>query len=264
VLIAPSGDLYVLTGANTVLEYKPGAPTPWKTINTGLSDASTIAVDKLSNLYVGNYSETVSSVVTYAADSSAPSATIRLHGQLTALAVQDGNVYVAYSRTVAVYSAQTHKHLRNLLSTYTLPYAFAFDRHGNVYVAYFGLISDSAVVVFGSQGTKPIRTIDEGISGAGAIALAIDTADNLYVANAVANTVTSYRFGSTKPTRTLSTDVIDPEALAVDTQGNLYVANQPTTGNGWVTVFHHGSSVPKYEITKGLTMPTSLAVDNGN
>jgi hypothetical protein len=83
------------------------------------------------------------------------------------------------------------------------------------------------------------------------------TNPNLYVANAVGNTVTVYAPGKTSPLRTISQGVGYPFALAFDGSSNLYVAN--FTGST-VTVYASGKTSLLRAISKGVRGPAALAI----
>ena len=119
-----------------------------------------------------------------------------------------------------------------------------------------------------------LRTITEGLSQPDA--LAFDGSGNLYVANAVGNTVQVYAEGGSSPIDTISDGVYRPDGLAFDSSGNLYVANNfpktkgrrhivkcdGETGIWTVTVYAPGSTQPLRTISKGPCFPDALAFDS--
>lgn len=95
------------------------------------------------------------------------------------------------------------------------------------------LTGTSGSAVFAAdQNTAPSKTLGDATGLFVTTAVAVDSSNNLYVANAASNSVTMYQApwasGNTAPTKILqgnSTGLSKPSALAVDDQGTLYVAN---------------------------------------
>ena len=104
----------------------------------------------------------------------------------------------------------------------------------------------------GSQRAPSISTVHTNKT----IEADISTA-NLYVANAVANTVTVYAPGETSPLRTIAEGVANPTALALDDKNKLYVANRASPG-GTVTVYPPGSTNPARTIAQGVASPEDI------
>jgi hypothetical protein len=96
--------------------------------------------------------------------------------------------------------------------------------------------------------------------------LAVDTSENLYVANYANSTVTVYARGSKSPWETL-TGAGMPDAVAVGSDGTVYVANQGTLARsphgGSILVYKKGQTVPSQTIpiAKG-SFPFGLALDS--
>ncbi|MBV8489002.1 MAG: hypothetical protein JO199_00635, partial [Candidatus Eremiobacteraeota bacterium] len=136
------------------------------------------------------------------------------------------------------------------------PLALAFDRSGRLYVlnGLFGGGTD--VTVYAAASLTLAYTIEAGVINASAIAL--DSHDNLYVANdgdkRAPESVTEYARGTVTPLRTISTGIRHPIALALDARGNLYVANSPS-GTSTVTVYapHMNSPVRTYVLSESAT-----------
>ena len=90
--------------------------------------------------------------------------------------------------------------------------------------------------------------------------MAIDSDDNLYVANFVGFSVSKFTPGTSTPSDAL-TGENRPNALAFDGSGNLYVTSQ---GSNSVSIFAPGATTPSSTLT-GLFDPRPLAFDtDGN
>jgi hypothetical protein len=86
-------------------------------------------------------------------------------------------------------------------------------------------------------------------------ALAFDQAGQLYVADDAANKVTVYATGKRKLVATIKEGVLKPVALAFDAAGNLYVANESS-----VTEYAPGTLALERTFTKGVSRPVRLAI----
>jgi sugar lactone lactonase YvrE len=154
------------------------------------------------------------------------------------------------SNTVTVYDENGNGPLRTLSKRLKLPRWLALSSTNDLYVT-----AKSYVNVYlksRQTQTKRIHT--------GAIAVAIDASDNLYVSGA--GVVSVFAPGATKPTRTITQGLQSPTRLAIDASGNLYVANQESSGCGDVTVYVAATGVLENTITDGICTPVSLAVDS--
>ncbi len=106
--------------------------------------------------------------------------------------------------------------------------------------------SSTSVNEYFPGSTSPNFTID-GL--ADPVALAVDSQDNLYVAEHNANAVSEFAPGSRTPTRTIN--VTNPNLLAFDNSGDLFVVTE-----GYTSV--NGNPLPGFvsEFLPGATTPT--------
>lgn len=114
------------------------------------------------------------------------------------------------------------------------------------------------------QGQPPIETITDGISAPQG--LAVDSAGNLYVANAGNNTVTVYPPSQTTPSVTYSSGVSAPYGVVVGTDGTVYIANTTGggSGTGSVTEYPAGSTTPNLTIELPNKYAYDVALDASN
>lgn len=161
------------------------------------------------------------------------------------------------------------------------PDALAFDSSGNVYVANrYGVTGNNScgygtIGVYGSGQQYPMRVIGAAYDSVVLpAALALDDAENLYVANdgyvdiscRLASSITVFAPGTTAPLATITKGIRYPRAIAI-APGVLYVANYPPHLNsrklphGDVTVYDLRTNRLLRTITDGINAPMSLALD---
>ncbi len=135
------------------------------------------------------------------------------------------------SGSVTIYSTQG-KYLGKITDLVACPHHIAVDSSGNVYVVGQCPPASSSssgfynyyVTVYSGTTDKLIRTVTDGIGGAGHIAL--DGKDNLYVANDEYNDITVYKAGTTKLLRTISDGAsYAPGPMGFDQSDNVFVTN---------------------------------------
>lgn len=89
----------------------------------------------------------------------------------------------------------------------------------------------------------------------------VDKAGNLYVANVVGKNVAEYAPGSSSPTCTYSTGLVDPINVTTDAKGDVYVVDFNDFNNpGYIDKFAQCKStvVKQYAVSSG---PEGLAID---
>lgn len=170
------------------------------------------------------------------------------------------NLYVGNRSRVTAYAPGSSKLLRTMpLGSKPWVTALAFAS-GNLSVA----VACCEVRVYVKGGPKLLRII-ETVPPTPPVALAVDSAGNLFVANQYPGSVNVYAGSSGKLLRSISKGVGYPEALAFDASGNLYVADfVGSTGGPVVTVYAPNKNVPLRTIHTG-NAPKALAFDgSGN
>jgi hypothetical protein len=182
--------VWIRCGGNTVSKFAPGATNASATL-IGLTAPLALAFDGAGNLFVAN--QAVNTVSRFAPDATTPSAT------LTGL---------------------------------DAPRALAFDSTGNLFVANTGGPTDEGTTVskFAKDALAQLTAAPSAtLTGLNLpVALAFDSAGNLYVGKLIGTTVSKFVPGATTASATL-TGLNGPVALAFDSAGNLFVANK--TGN---------------------------------
>lgn len=245
---------------NAVTVYKLGSIKLERQITKEIHLPTSLAIDAAGNLFVGG-----KYITAYAPKSGNPTLTIsKSVSNPYALAFDSaGNIYAANSATiigsycacgnVTVYSTKSGKLIRTLKAWG--PTALTFDSSGDLYVA---TNVKSGVSIYRPNAEKPFKTLVNGI--AGPLALALDRATNLYVANA--QSVTVYSAKTHALVRTITDGIVSPRSLAFDGNGNLYVAN--TGGANTVTVYGPGGRSPIRAIKAGIHSPQKLLYAYGN
>jgi sugar lactone lactonase YvrE len=205
IVIDPRSDHLFVACHRYVVEYGRGGSSPIRTIR--VLDATSLAIDQASNLYVGRDT----GVAVYPPGSNDPSYVITNGATgATSLAFDHtGNLYVAqfYSEQVSVYAPEATS------PSYTLddvnaPSAMAFDSNDNLYVANEG---SSVVQEYAPGANQPTSTITQGLDNPNA--LAFDSQQNLYVSNLVGNTIAMFNAASHKLRRKITKSVANPIAL---------------------------------------------------
>ena len=279
-----ASNLYVAnSGSSAITVYAAGASgnaTPTRIIqgsNTGLAEPGCLALDAGGKLYV--VSSLATRITAYAAGATGNATPTAAIGPDTRPSLNydwgiardaAGNVYVTSpgGNTVTVYAAGASGHATPtaVISTISAtnqtgyPTGLTFDRAGNLYVTNSqyrsaGSCCYPSITVFAAgagAGATPMTTITGSNTGMNnPLAIALDAAGNLYVANAgnsccgYGNSITVYAAGASgnaTPIATLVgtlTGLNGPAGLAMDAQGNLYVAN---SGSNSITVYAAGAS----------------------
>jgi hypothetical protein len=128
------------------------------------------------------------------------------------------------------------------------------DAAGNLYALD---VPGGDVVVYPPGSVRASRVISNGIFGP--VAMALDAAGNVYVANQ--SNVTVYSAGTATLARTIQTGISFPVALAVDSAGALFVANY---ASDQITKYASGATSPSLTISNGVGNPYGVALDASN
>ncbi|MGA8575325.1 MAG: SMP-30/gluconolactonase/LRE family protein [Candidatus Cybelea sp.] len=140
------------------------------------------------------------------------------------------------------------------------PPAPAPPQHAGSTALYVANRWGNSIFVYEPGSDRPSRKIFDGI--AAPIALAQDTAGNLFVANSPNRKhgwVSVYAPGATKPSRRISSRITELSLMAVGRSGNLFVAN--LRGNA-VYEYAPGSKTIGRTIAQGVIAALAIAVDD--
>jgi sugar lactone lactonase YvrE len=162
--------------------------------------------------------------------------------------------------------ASVHAAVRFGLSRSTLDAAMLHRGRGDASSAktqatlFVSDLDSQTIELFPANAKKPKQSgsITDGLSEP--VNDAVDSTGTLYVANNGNSTVTEYPLGSTSPSVTLSTELVNPNGIAVDGAGTVYVTSGAYVGQCYVLVFPKGATSPSEQIN-GLDLPIGLAVD---
>jgi hypothetical protein len=220
-----------------VLVFAPHEAKPY-TIAWGASAAYSLGVDGSGRLYVANVGP---GVIGY--------------GQSSVSVYAHGKKIPSYKITQGI----------------TFPSYLTVSTSGELFVAncppcfyqYYGYSGTSTVAVYSAGEKAPSRELSAGIDAP--VALALDTAGDLYVANMCATescthgSVTVYTPKAKTPSLTITQGFSTPYALTVGSDGTLYVA-----GSNDVVEFAKGEKTPETTIPIDGCKPTALTLDSAN
>jgi hypothetical protein len=246
-------NLYVLNQncPSAITVYEPDQTAPSRSFGPTCPDSfSAFALDLQGNLYGALYRG--KHVFVYPAGSSIPDRKFS-HGKIrqpiSIVTDYTGQVFVSSEENgkLSVWSAGDNALIR------TKPWVgpeMAVDHQNRIYVRGY-----NETMVLSPGGKNHLYYLADG-----ATALALDSQDDVYVAQGYSNSIFVYKAYKRSPHRTITNGVDGPVALTIDGKGNLYCANANN-----VTVYAPGSSTPAYTITDGINQPDALLADgSGN
>jgi hypothetical protein len=292
IAVDPADNIYVTNSdTDSIGVFKAGAngdATPSFRIESpnGVSDSTAVAIDSDGKIYVANGGGDIK-------DRTLPANSVTIY---------PAGSYANVAPIATIGGATTASTGYADKSGINKPVAIAVDAHGRIFIANEdGGDSDHGnITVYpaGSNGdARPIATIggtrasdNTGLNYP--VALAIDSASNLYVLNSLggpdsAGSITVYPStanGNIAPTVTIAnglhgkhTQFSWPAGMALDSAGNIYVTNDGTSiekgvsdGNGLasITIYaagSHGDVAPMAIISgsnTGLNLPQGIAIDS--
>ncbi|HEV3090044.1 MAG TPA: hypothetical protein VGX91_01225 [Candidatus Cybelea sp.] len=168
---------------------------------------------------------------------------------------------------IDVYDLSLTHTVRRIFRGSVYAHGVAVDTAGIVYL----LNVWDGVVEYDPGKEWPSRKLHPRLPGA--IAMALDASNNLYVINCYScmpygarraiysnhDAIDVYRSGTTKLERTITRGIESPQALAFDSAGKLYVADATATPS--IAVYEPGASRPSRRIENGLQRLGPMAVD---
>lgn len=190
-----SGNYYVVNnGNNTVVKFLPnGTPvSPNPLINSNLSGAQTVAIDKVGNIYVSEGVGTVekfNSAGVWQMQFPASGAGYSISNAQGLWVDAQDTLYIADSSAnnqVVMLNANTGAYVSKITTNLSLPHGVIKDASGYLYVSN---ANANSVTKF-----NPNRSFNSLITGSMAfpIGLGLDASGNLFVANNSNNTLTKY------------------------------------------------------------------------
>ncbi len=209
-----------------ITEYDPATGALLRTIVKHVDIPVAMAFDSQGTLYVANGAggpHGQGAIEVIPAGSNHPSREIRtgLNGPFALAVDAAGDLYAAnqYGKSVTVYAPGSSVPSRRIADHLSYPIALAIDpKNGDLYVA--SSHNGGWITKYAAGGTMAVETITAGIDLP--LSIALDASGNLYVANDLGSTVTSYRNGSPNLWQTFA-HIVAPQSLAMKSDGTLYV-----------------------------------------
>jgi hypothetical protein len=166
------------------------------------------------------------------------------------------------SNNVTVYRARAKNPapIATISAGLDAPLGDCLDGQGTLYVTNDPASGNGWVAEYPLGQTTPSKMISNGIYTPGFCA--IDSNENLWVANIGGPNVTEYLYRSKKPHIVITKGMVFPVGIAIDHSGNLYVANRPVSGSPNVVVYAPGSKAPTRTISDGVKYPVGIGVDS--
>ncbi|MBV8490686.1 MAG: hypothetical protein JO199_09170 [Candidatus Eremiobacteraeota bacterium] len=226
---------------------------------TGKAVVANIALQIAPLVYVASYPGSGGGKIgVYAPWSKDAIVAVNESGPLGITVDGKGNVWLANTTTVEEYTAGLLKHVRTIAG-FTKASDVAVDGLGNAYCEDFGKFDVTEYAPNG--GSTPSRTFGNAQGITGAQWVAVDSLNDLYIADYYAGVLVYGPGSSTTPLRTLSNGVVNPRMAVVAGQ-NLYVANNAP--NQTIPRFPVGSTTPSltFGTGSGLAGASNLAVDD--
>jgi len=173
---------------------------------------------------------------------------------------KQGTIYVANNgnSTVTEYPFGATSPSVTLSTQIVNPNGIAVDSHGTVYVTSGASVGSCYVLEFPKGSTSP----SVQVNGFGLpIGLAIDSSDNLYVADAAFSNYKVWEVpaGTTSPQNLGLTGLADDTGAAVDGANDLYISNYSSNS---VLGYHLGQTTPFVTISSPLHEPYALGFNS--
>jgi len=168
-----------------------------------------------------------------------------------------GNVYVTNytNNTISKYnSSGTYLSTFGSGAVMSAPVGIVFDSSGNAYVLNTSSAGNGTVYKYNSSGVYQ-STIISGLNQA--LGIDIDASNNIYIADAGANTVKKYSTSGTLILSLPTTNLSAPSGVTVDGAGNIYTLNF-TAGN--ITKYNSAGTFQSTLIT-GFSGPYAITTD---
>jgi hypothetical protein len=243
---------------NQVLMYNPKKPNPKSegSITTGIDYPFGVAVDKKSTLYVANLlgNGSTGSITVYPKGKTSPSLTIT-NGCAAPYGIgvdSKGDVFAAMLNNdmiVGYKPGATTPFETISFSALGQALGLGIDSKDNVWI---GTDTNSRVYEIPAGSTTPQNAGLTGLNGT--IGVAFGENDEMYVSNFAGPNTQVYVYGTTSPSRTITTGLTAPTLGGLTASDYFFQSNQ----NGNVSGYKKGQSTPFSTIT-GIPDPRGIA-----
>jgi len=248
--------LFVSDSSSGILMYDPTTPnaSPEGSITTGVDVPSGVAVDKHGALYVAN--EGNNSVTVYPAGSSSPSLTISsgISGPYGVAVDSSGDVFVSNLNTndiTAYKSGATSLYETINFGAYGQAVGLGVDAKDNIFVA---CDSSNGVFEIAAGGTSVTNAGLTGLNGP--IGVSLGKKDVIYVSNFAAQNVNIYSYGSTSPSKTITSGIeqYGPTLNGFTSKGAFFQSNQADN-----VVGYKNGQTSLFSTLSGASSPLGIA-----
>lgn len=246
--------LFVADASSGVLIYDPKTPNASAigSITNGVDIPSGLAVDTKGALYVTNDGN--NTVTIYPKGQSSPSLTISsgVSGPYGIGVDSRGDIFVTNlnNDTITAYTAGATTPYATITFAYGQPLGVGVDAMDNVWIA-----SNENQVLEMKAGTTQLR--DSGILGLdGPLSVAFGPKDVIYVSNFSSSDVNIYKYGTYKPSATITTGIEkDGPTLGGFTHSGAYFQSNQ---NSNVVGYKPGATTP-FSTLQGAATPLGIA-----
>jgi hypothetical protein len=242
---------------NQILMYNPKTPNPKSegSITNGIDYAFGLAVDKKATLYVANLlGGSGGSITVYPKGMTSPSLTIT-NGCAAPYGIgvdSKGDIFAAMlnNDTIVGYKAGATTPFETIsFGSFGQALGVGIDAKDNIWI---GSDTTSAVYEILAGSTTPKNAGLTGLNGT--ISVAFGQNDEMYVSNFGSNNVQVYAYGTTTPSRTITSGLTAPTLNGLTQSDYYFQSNQ----NGNVIGYKKGQSTPFSTIT-GIPDPRGIA-----
>lgn len=268
--LPPGGNIYVSDTGNHAIKVilAAGGYTTVNTLNSTINEPGGVALDSSSNLYVGGESDNnVYQILAAGGYSTVHTLGSGFCTPYGAVPDANNNVFVGDSCNHAVKEIPPGCVVAACVVTigsgFMWPTYVALDASDNVFVSDTSAPAGSSLVkeIVAAGGYTSVHTLGGGFVFNNSQGIALDTNDNVYVADSSNGAV--YEIPAAdgySSVNTLASGLSAPSGLAVDPQDNVYYT--PYSGSTVVEILAAGGYTTARTLGSGFSGPHGIALQN--